>query len=63
MTTTYTRWIHHGEALEDMVDEDANVQDNAILQDDGVKKIAILSDVEGYVDNAAPRDGGDQEMA
>jgi hypothetical protein len=22
MTTTYTRWIHHGEALEDMVDND-----------------------------------------
>jgi hypothetical protein len=24
MATTYTRWIHHGEALEDMVDDDAN---------------------------------------
>jgi hypothetical protein len=59
MSTTYTRWIHHGEALEDMVDEDANVQDNAILQDEGVEKIAILSDEEGDVDNAAPRDGGD----
>jgi hypothetical protein len=23
-----TTMIHHGEALEDMVDEDANVQDN-----------------------------------
>jgi hypothetical protein len=54
MSTTYTRWIHHGEALEDMVDEDANVQDNAILQDEGVEKIAILSDEEGDVDNAAP---------
>jgi hypothetical protein len=59
ISTTYTRWIHHGEALEDMVDEDANVQDNAILQDEGVEKIAILSDEEGDVDNAAPRDGGD----
>jgi hypothetical protein len=26
MATTYTRWIHHGEALEDMVDDDANVR-------------------------------------
>jgi hypothetical protein len=51
MTTTYTRWIHHGEALEDMVDDDANVQDNA-----------ILPDAEGDVDNVAPRYGGDQEM-
>jgi hypothetical protein len=34
-----------------MVDDDANVQDNA-----------ILPDVKGDVDNAAPRDGGDQEM-
>jgi hypothetical protein len=51
MATTYTRWIHHGEALKDMVDDDENVQDNA-----------ILSDVEGGVDNAAPWDGGDQEM-
>ena len=51
MATTYTRWIHHGEALEDMVDDDANVQD-----------YAILPDAEGDVDNAAPRDGGDQEM-
>jgi hypothetical protein len=25
METTYTRWIHHGEALEDMIDEDANI--------------------------------------
>ena len=50
MATTYTRWIHHGEALEDMVDDDANVQDNA-----------ILPDAEEDVDNAAPRDGGDQE--
>jgi hypothetical protein len=62
MATTYTRWIHHGEALEDMVDEDANVQDNAILHDDGVEEIAILLDAEGDVDNAAPRDGGDQKM-
>jgi hypothetical protein len=66
MATTYTRWIHHGEALEDMVDDDANVQDNvvqenAILQDDGVKEIAILPDVEGDVDNAASEDGGGQE--
>jgi hypothetical protein len=50
MTTTYTRWIHYGEALEDMVDDDANVQDNT-----------ILPDAEGDVDNAAPQDGGDQE--
>jgi hypothetical protein len=49
-TTTYTRWIYHGEALEDMVDNDENVQDNA-----------ILLDAEGDVDNASPRDGGDQE--
>jgi hypothetical protein len=33
MATTYIRWIHHGEALEDMVDDDANVHDNAILPD------------------------------
>jgi hypothetical protein len=33
MATTYTRWIHHGEALEDMVDDDENVQDNTILLD------------------------------
>jgi hypothetical protein len=50
MATTYTRWIHHGEALEDMVDDDANVQDNT-----------ILPDAEGDVDNSAPQDGGDQE--
>jgi hypothetical protein len=61
METTYTRWIHHGEALDDMVDKDANVQDNANLQDDGVEEIAILLDAEGDVDNATPRDGGDQE--
>jgi hypothetical protein len=30
MTTTYTRWIHLGEALKDMVDEDANVRDNGV---------------------------------
>jgi hypothetical protein len=50
MATTYTRWIHHREALEDMVDDDENVQDNT-----------ILPDAEGDVDNAAPRDGGYQE--
>jgi hypothetical protein len=50
METTFIRWIHHGEALEDMVDDDANVHDNA-----------ILPDVEGDVDNAAPWDAGDQE--
>jgi hypothetical protein len=50
MATTYTRWIHHGEALEYMVDDDANVHYNT-----------ILLDAEGYVDNAAPRDGGDRE--
>jgi hypothetical protein len=50
MATTYTRWIHHGEALEDMVYDDTNVQDNT-----------ILPDAKGDVDNAAPRDGGDQE--
>jgi hypothetical protein len=33
IATNYTRWIHHGEALEDMVDDDANVQDNTILPD------------------------------
>jgi hypothetical protein len=44
-----------------MVDKDANVQDNANLQDDGVEEIAILLDAEGDVDNATPRDGGDQE--
>jgi hypothetical protein len=33
MATTYTRCIHHGEALEDMVGDDENVQDNAILPD------------------------------
>jgi hypothetical protein len=43
MATTYTRWIHHAEALEDMVDDDVNVPDNA-----------ILPDAEGDVDNAAP---------
>jgi hypothetical protein len=43
MATTYTRWIHHGEALEDMVNDDENVQDNI-----------IMSDAEGNVDNAAP---------
>jgi hypothetical protein len=37
------------------------VQENAILQDDGVKEIAILPDVEGDVDNAASEDGGGQE--
>jgi hypothetical protein len=42
--------MHHGEALEYMVDDEANVQDNA-----------ILPDAEGDVDNAAPGDGGDQE--
>jgi hypothetical protein len=52
MATTYTWWIHHGEGLEDMADEDANVhdngvQENAILQDDGVEEIAILPDVGG----------------
>jgi hypothetical protein len=31
MATTYTRWIHHREGLEDMVDDDENAQDNAIL--------------------------------
>jgi hypothetical protein len=31
MATTYTRWIHHGEDLEDMVDKDADVPDNAIM--------------------------------
>jgi hypothetical protein len=62
METTYTRWIHHGETLEDMVDDDANVQDNAILQDDGVEEIAILPNAEGDVDNVAPLDGGDQRM-
>jgi hypothetical protein len=51
MATIYTRWIHHGEALVDMVDDDANIQDNT-----------ILSDARVDVDNAAPRDGGDQEM-
>jgi hypothetical protein len=50
MATTFIRWIHHGEALEYMVDDDANVHYNA-----------ILLDAEGYVDNAAPRDGGDRE--
>jgi hypothetical protein len=50
MATTYTRWIHHGEALEDMVDDDENVHDNA-----------ILPDAEGDVDNAAPQDGGDHK--
>jgi hypothetical protein len=50
MATTYTRWIHHGKALEDMIDNDENVQDNA-----------ILPDAEGDVDNVAPRNGGDQE--
>jgi hypothetical protein len=50
IVANYTRWIHHGEALEDMVDDDANVQDNT-----------ILPDAEGDVDNAAPRDGGYQE--
>jgi hypothetical protein len=48
MATTYIRWVHHGEPLEDMVDDDANVQDNA-----------ILPDAERDVDNAARRDGGD----
>jgi hypothetical protein len=48
MATTYTRWIHHGEALEDIVDDDANVQNNA-----------IMADAEGDVDNAAPHDSGD----
>jgi hypothetical protein len=53
--------------LDDIVDEDANVQDtmvqeNAILQDNGVEENLILSDVEGYVDNASPYNGGDQEM-
>jgi hypothetical protein len=50
MATTYTKWIHHGEALEGMVVDVEHVQGNA-----------ILPDVEGDVDNAAPRDGGDQE--
>jgi hypothetical protein len=50
MATTYTRWIHHGEALDDMVDDDANVQYNA-----------ILSHAKGDVDNANPWDNGDQE--
>jgi hypothetical protein len=49
MATTYPRWIHHEEALEDMVDDDENVQDNT-----------ILPDAEGDVDNGAPWDGGDQ---
>jgi hypothetical protein len=49
MATTYTRWIHHGEALEDMVDDDENVQDNT-----------ILLDAEGDVNNGAPLDDGDQ---
>jgi hypothetical protein len=48
MATTYTRWIHQGEALENMVDDDENVQDNT-----------ILPNAEGDVDNAAPQDGGD----
>jgi hypothetical protein len=66
MATTYTWWIHHGEGLEDMADEDANVhdngvQENAILQDDGVEEIAILPDV-GGVDNTNARDSGGQEM-
>jgi hypothetical protein len=52
MATTYTRWIHHGEALEDMVDDDENIQDNT-----------ILLDAEGDVDNAAPQDGGDQKRS
>jgi hypothetical protein len=49
MATTYTRWIHHGEALDDMVDDDANVQYNA-----------IMSHAKGDVDNANPWDDGDQ---
>jgi hypothetical protein len=50
MATTYTRWIHHGDALEDMVDDDANVHDNA-----------IPPDAQWDVDNATLWDGGDRE--
>jgi hypothetical protein len=35
------------------------VQKNAILQDDGVEEIAILSNVARVVENTAPQDGGD----
>jgi hypothetical protein len=49
MATTYTRWIHHGEASKDMVGKDANVQENgvqenAIVWDDGIEEITILLD-------------------